>query len=233
MKNREEYKMDESKKQIIEKQIKRTIENLKKNNMKGYYCENSQQAQQLVRELIKEGDTISSGGSVTLKETGIIDIIKSDKYNYLDRSKKGLTREQVEEIYRKTYFADVYFASCNAVTENGELYNVDGNSNRVSAILYGPKSVILVCGYNKIVKNIDDAVMRVKRYAAPPNTIRLNTGTYCMEAGECVSLKNGRSEFMCDGCHSAGRVCCNYVISAHQRHIDRIKVILIGEELGY
>lgn len=122
--------------------------------------------------------------------------------------------------------------STNALTENGELYNVDGNSNRVAALLYGPKSVIVVCGINKIVKNIDEAIKRVKTIAAPHNTIRLGIETPCGKTGECVSLRKENPEF-CDGCHGDTRICCNYVVSAQQRHIDRIKVIIIGEEYGY
>lgn len=212
--------------------IEKTIENLKKNNMQAYFCENSEEAQALVKTLIKKGETISSGGSQTLKETGIMDIIKSGDYNYLDRAVEGYTREDVEKVYRKTYSCDTYFASSNAVTESGYLYNVDGNSNRVSAILYGPKSVILVCGVNKIVKNIDEAVERVKTKAAPPNTVRLSCNTYCAEKGHCLSLDNNSKE-ICDGCHSDGRICCNFVISAQQRHKDRIKVIFINDKFGY
>ena len=170
---------------------------------------------------------------VTLKEIGIIPELKSGRYNYLDRGAEGLTREQVEEIYRKCYFADAYLSSSNAVTENGELYNVDGNSNRVSAILYGPKSVIMVCGYNKIVKNLEEAAKRVKEIAAPKNTVRLNLDTYCNKIGHCVSLDNEECPEMCSGCHSEGRICCNFVVTAQQRHKDRIKVIIVGEELGY
>lgn len=213
--------------------INKTMENLKRNNMKPYFCNTKQEARELVLSLLKQGDTVTHGGSETLKQIGIIEDLKSGNYNYLDRSKPGLTREQIEEVYRKSYSADVYLTSSNAVTENGELYNVDGNSNRVSAILYGPKSVIAVCGYNKIVKDINEAVMRVKCVAAPKNTVRLNTGTYCSEKGRCVSVDKQTDSLMCDGCHSEGRVCCNYVVSAQQRHKDRIKVIIVGEELGY
>ena len=140
----------------IKARIERTMENLKVNKMKPYFVETKEEVLPLVKTLLKEGDTVSNGGSVTLKETGVMEELKSGKYNYLDRSREGITPEEVEEVYRKTYSADVYFASSNAITENGELYNVDGNSNRVSAILYGPKSVVLVCGYNKIVKNIEE-----------------------------------------------------------------------------
>ena len=217
---------------VMEAIIKKTMENLQRNNIKPFYVETKEEVLPLVRTLVKEGDTVSNGGSVTLKQTGVIDELKSGKYNYLDRSREGITREEVEEVYRETYKADVYFASSNAVTESGYLYNVDGNSNRVSAILYGPKSVVLVCGYNKIVKNLDEAIKRVKTCAAPPNTVRLNCDTYCAGKGSCMSLNQENPE-MCDGCHSAARICCNFVVSAQQRHIDRIKVIIVGEELGY
>lgn len=122
--------------------------------------------------------------------------------------------------------------STNALTENGELYNVDGNSNRVAALLYGPKSVIVVCGINKIVKNIDEAIKRVKTIAAPQNTIRLGIETPAEKQANVFPLRKENPE-LCDGCHGDTRICCNYVVSAQQRHIDRIKVIIIGEEYGY
>ncbi len=216
----------------MKNRIDKVIKNLKRNKMDAYYCDTKEDACELVKTLIHNGDVISSGGSVTLKQTGVYDIITSSDYNYLDRSRPGITREEVEEVYRKTFCADAFFTSTNAVTENGELYNVDGNSNRVAAILYGPKSVVVLCGYNKIVKNIDEAVKRVKTKAAPPNTVRLNIDTYCSKAGECVSMKDENAE-LCSGCHSDGRICCNYVVCAQQRHVGRIKVIIIGEEYGY
>lgn len=216
----------------MEKYIEKTMENLTKNKMQPYYCETSQQAKEFVKTLIKEGDVIGSGGSVTLKQTGIIDLIKTEPYTYLDRNVKGYTREQVEEVYRKTFAADVYFSSSNAITESGYIYNVDGNSNRVSAILYGPKSVVLVVGVNKIVKTLDDAILRVKATAAPSNTVRLQMDTPCAKTGKCISLKDEDS-CMSDGCHVNDRICCNYVVCGQQRHVDRIKVIIVNEELGY
>ncbi len=212
--------------------IQLTMENLRKNNMEAYFVDTKEDVVPLVQTLIKVGDTVSNGGSVTLKETKVMDELKSGKYNYLDRSREGITQEEIEEVYRNTYSADAYFASSNAITENGELYNVDGNSNRVSAILYGPKSVVLVCGYNKIVKNIEEATLRVKTKAAPPNTVRLNCDTYCAKTGKCISADNPDAEIP-SGCKSNGRICCNYVICAQQRHKNRIKVIIVGEELGY
>ena len=216
----------------LKARIDKTMQNLRRNKMEPYFCETKEEACELVRTLIQPGDTISSGGSVTLKETGVYDIITSADYNYLDRSRPGITREEVEEVYRQTFSADAFFTSTNALTENGELYNVDGNSNRVAAILYGPKSVIVVCGVNKIVSNIDEAIERVKTKAAPPNTVRLGIDTYCAKSGKCVSLNKENPE-LCEGCHGDGRICCNYVVCAQQRHVNRIKVIIINDSFGY
>lgn len=211
--------------------VEKTIKNLENNNMLGFYCETKEEALKKVLSLMSEGDVVTNGGSETLKEVGVIDAVKNGNYNYIDRS-AATSKEEGEELMRKAYFADVYLTSSNAVTSHGELYNVDGNSNRVSAILYGPKSVIVVCGYNKIVKNFDEAVHRVKTEAAPPNTKRLHTGAYCEHNGECLSCGSDGS-FMCDGCRGDGRICCNYVVCAQQRHKERIKVIIVGEKLGY
>ena len=218
---------------INENVISSIMENLEKNNMKPYFCNTGAEAKELVMSLIKEGNTVTNGGSVTMKEIGVMDAVKERKdITYLDRNAEGLTADEVKEIYKKAFFADVYLMSTNALTLNGELYNVDGNSNRVAALLYGPESVIVVCGINKIVENLDEAVKRVKTVAAPKNTVRLHTGSYCENAGGCMSLKNDGA-FMCDGCKGAGRICCNYVVSAQQRHKDRIKVIIVNENLGY
>ena len=219
--------------EINEKIISSLMENLEKNNMKPFYCKTSAEAKELVMSLISEGATVTNGGSVTMKEIGVMDAVKErNDITYLDRNAEGLTPEEVKDIYKKAFFADVYLMSSNALTLNGELYNVDGNSNRVAALLYGPESVIVVCGKNKIVENLDEAVNRVKTVAAPKNTVRLHTGSYCENAGECMSLKK-EGAFMCDGCSGTGRICCNYVVSAQQRHKDRIKVIIVDEVLGY
>ncbi|MEE1077362.1 MAG: lactate utilization protein [Acutalibacteraceae bacterium] len=214
--------------------IEKTITNLKNNNMEAYFCETKEEALEKVKSMIKKGDVISNGGSVTLAETGVMELIKSGDYNYLDRAREGITREEVEEVYRKAFSADVYFASANAITESGYIYNVDGNSNRVAAILYGPKSVILVVGKNKIVKTIDDAVTRVREIAAPKNTVRLGINSYCAANGKCMALNlPTENNEMCDGCMSDARICCNYVLSGKQRHKNRIKVIIVNEDLGY
>lgn len=222
--------MDNNKAAVIKKMIDRTGENLKKNNMMFFYAEKASDVPDIVKSLIKKGDVITNGGTMTMSECGLKELLSSPDYNYLDRSK--MTPEEVAELYIKAFSADVYISSSNAITEDGVLYNVDGNSNRIAAIAFGPKSVIIIAGYNKIVRNLEEAEVRVKTTAAPPNCIRLNCATYCKETGHCVSLSSPDRQIY-DGCSGDGRICCNYLISAQQRHKDRIKVIIVGEELGF
>ncbi len=212
--------------------IERTITALKGNNIDACFCATREEVCAKVKELLPEGCTVTHGGSVTLAQCGITELLKNGGYKYLDRSREGITREEVQEIYRKAFSCDVYLTSANAVTENGMLFNVDGNSNRVAAIMFGPKNVIVVAGYNKVVKDLDEAFDRLRTVAAPLNTKRLNCATYCANTGRCVSL-NDPSSKPGDGCKSDSRICCSYTVSSFQRVKDRIKVILVGEELGY
>jgi len=221
--------MSEYSEKIYRTILERTAKNLEANNMKPFIAEKKEDVPAIVKSLLTPGCTIVCGGSVTLAEAGVTELLKSGEYNYLDRD--GKSREELEKIYRDAFSADVYLCSSNAITENGELYNVDGNSNRVAAICFGPRSVIMVAGRNKVVRTLDDAVMRVKRFAAPMNTARLGCETYCRSKGECMGAVSGGS--MTDGCHSDGRICCSFVVSAQQRIKDRIKVILVNEELGF
>ncbi len=193
--------MNENKKAVIEKRIMKTGENLKKNNMEFYYAATKEDVRPIVESLIKKGDVITNGGTVTMSECGLNELLSSQDYNYLDRSK--MTPEEVQELYIKAFSADVYISGSNAITEDGVLYNVDGNSNRIAAIAYGPKSVIIIAGYNKLVRNLEEAEIRVKTQAAPPNCIRLNCPTYCKETGECVSLSKPDRRIY-DGCSGDG-----------------------------
>lgn len=210
--------------------IKKTIENLKRNNFKPYFVETKEEVVPLVKSLVEKGESVSCGGSVTLAQTGVMDLISSGDYNFIDRS--GLQSEDLRQAYIKAFGCDTFFTSSNAVTENGELYNVDGNSNRVACIVYGPRQVIMIVGINKLVKNIDEAIVRVKETAAPPNTVRLGINAPCSKTGKCISLSTDNPE-ICSGCNGDTRICCNYVISAKQRHKDRIKIIIVNEDLGY
>lgn len=209
--------------------IQKVMDNLRKNRIAVEYVNSKEDVLPLVKTLLPQGCTVATGGSRSLVETGVMDLLKSGDYRYLDRMAPELTPEQRQQVTLDGGQADVYLCSSNAVTEQGELYNVDGNCNRVSAITFGPKQVIMVVGVNKIVPDLNAAIARVKTVAAPLNTKRLNCDTYCNKAGVCMGLGGG----MTDGCSSPSRICCNYVVSGQQRVPDRIRVILVGESLGF
>lgn len=213
--------MDKHLKQIVDKQVERTIAALKKNKMSAVYIESKDKVIDAVKAYMQEGETVGIGGSMTLFETGVIDYLRSGRFNFLDRYAPGLTNDEMQEIYRKSFFADTYITSTNAITEDGELYCVDGNGNRVAAMIYGPKSVIVIAGINKIVKDYEAAVDRVRRIAAPANATRLSCKTPCVHVG------------ICQDCRSDDRICCSYTVFRQQRHKDRIKCIIVGEDLGY
>lgn len=221
--------MDNNQKIVMEKQIDTVIRALEHNNMRGYYVPTREEIPAKVAELLHEGDTVAAGGSMTLRQCGIMELLRSGRYRFLDRETPGLTPEQVRQLYIQSFGADVYLCSTNAVTLSGELYNVDGNANRVACLAYGPRSVILVAGCNKIVADLQAAQTRVKRIAAPENVARLSCETYCAHKGVC----QGVGGEMTDGCQSPGRICCSYLVQGYQREAGRIKVILVGEELGY
>ncbi len=223
--------MEENLKSVMLKRVNKVGNALKANNIEYYYAERKEDVPALVEGLLNVGDVVATGGSVTLKQCGVIDVLKSDKYKYLDR--EAIDVDKVDQLYRATFSADAYLCSANAITEAGEIYNVDGTSNRIAAIAYGPKSVIMVAGYNKIVHSLDDAIRRVKTVCAPANVQRLTCATYCYEKGECSSVCKNTEQHMTSGCSSDARICCNYLISAHQRVKGRIKVIIVGETLGY
>ena len=213
----------------MDKRIESVMENLRKNRMVAEYVETGADALEWVKAHIPAGASIGMGGSVSVKETGILDYLKNGDFRFFDSHKPDLTPEKKAEEMKAAAFADYYFCSSNAITEDGSLYNVDGNCNRISAIAHGPKRVIMVVGVNKIVPGIADAVKRVKTVAAPLNTKRLGCATYCREAGHCVKVDGAPSE----GCQSPERICCNYLISGYQRIPDRIAVLLVGESLGF
>lgn len=213
----------------MDDRITRTIENLRKNRMEVHYVDAKAEVANTVKSLMPENATVAFGGSVTLQETGVIDMVHQSAFSVLDRYAPGLSRAEIEEIFRRSFAADVYLTSTNAITEKGELYNVDGNANRVAAIAYGPQSVIVVAGVNKIVPDLAAAIYRVKTVAAPCNAKRLNCDTYCAKTGHCCGLEGD----MTDGCGSPQRICSEYLVSGFQRNPNRIKIVLVGEDCGY
>lgn len=206
--------------------IEKALKNLEKNRFEPYFLETKEEVVPLLKKLLKKGCSVSVGGSETLKEVGALELLGNGDYEYLDRYAKGA---DPREIFIKALSADAYLTSANAISEEGELINVDGNSNRIAAICYGPESVIVVAGVNKLVENAEEGLKRIKRIAAPKNAKRLSCETYCASFGIC----KGAEGSITAGCGGEGRICCNYLISGPQRHAGRIKVILVNEELGY
>lgn len=209
------------------RKLERVADALCMNRMDAHWVKTKEDALEMVRSMLPKGAVIASGGSETLKECGILELLRSGEYQYLDRTQ--CAPEEVGDLYRKVFSADVFLCSSNAIIENGALYNVDGNANRVAALTFGPKSVIVVAGANKIVPTLEAAINRVKRVAAPVNTMRLSQETPCARCGVCAGI-NGEMQ---DGCHSEQRICCSYVVNAWQRIPNRIKVILVAEDLGF
>ena len=213
--------MDENKKAIIDLRIKKTAEALERNNFKVYVAEDRNETIEILKTLINKGDTIGLGGSVTLSELGVVELCRSPEYKLFDRYANGMTQEETERVLGQSLLSDVFITSTNAITENGELYNVDGRANRVAAMLFGPRSVVVIAGYNKIVADIAAAEKRVKDVVAPMNCVRLGKKAPCTTSEGCR------------GCISEECICADRVLMSRQMKKGRVKVILVAEELGY
>lgn len=213
--------MNENLRKVTALRVEKTIKALEKNNMEGYFVQSSDELIELIDGLIKDDEFMTSGGSMTLEETGVMKHLKMNyAEKFVDRA-DCTSPEESQTLMRRAFSADTYFASTNAVTENGELYNIDGLGNRTSAMIFGPKQVILVVGTNKIVADMAAAETRLAKIACPANTMRLNMKTPCAATGECGK------------CSSPDRICCAYVKLAQQRIKGRIKVIFVDGSYGF
>lgn len=196
------------------------IDKFNKRGIEGYYCENAEEALLTAKRFLTPGCSISWGGSQTLLDIGLLDSLTSSDYILYDRD-KAKTQEERSLIYSKTVMADYYFMSSNAITMDGQLVNIDGSGNRVACLITGPKNVIVIAGMNKVVTDVDTAIDRVRNMATPPNVVRLGRKTPCAETGKC-------SNCLVDDC-----ICNQIVITRRSGIQGRIKVILVGEELGF
>lgn len=212
--------MDANVKEIIKIKMEACKKALEKNGMKAYLVEDAQAARELVNAMIKDHETVCDGGTMTLQETGILDMLNHRDLVFHSHSDPTMTREQSDAEARKAFSADTFIASTNAVTLQGELVNIDGHGNRVSAMIFGPKQVIIVAGYNKIVEDEEAAKKRIREIAAPANSVRLHKQTPCSKTGSCQD------------CYSKNRICSSYVKINYDKE-DRIRVILIAEAYGY
>lgn len=197
------------------------VEALEKRHFEAYYCSTKEDALNKALDLIPENTSVAWGGSITVEQVGIIDgLYKRNKNNLIDRDKVSTAEEKWDKMH-EALNSDYFLMSSNAITQQGELFNVDGNANRVAALCYGPKNVIIVAGMNKIVKDIDAAYSRVRNYAAPVNAQRFNIQTPCKLTGMCADCTNIQS------------ICAQMVTTRFCRPQGRIKVILVGEDLGF
>lgn len=225
--------MEPNLEKTINMRIRRTIENLGKNGITATYAPGAVEAAALLRTLLVPGETIAVGGSVTLDQIGALQILRDPAYNFIDRYEKGISREELSERYHRGLSADTFITSSNAITETGLLYNVDGRGSRAAALVYGPRRVIVIAGYNKIVGTIEDAVRRVKTVCAPANAMRLGMDTYCAKHGHCINMNIDRSNCMFPGTGSCdSRLCVSAVVTGKQPE-GRMTVIIVGQQLGY
>lgn len=198
----------------------RVVKALESRNMEAYYVKSKEEALKKALELIPEGSSISWGGCMSAEEIGLPDAVRSGNYEVLDREAKK-TREEQEEVMHQALNCDVFLGSTNALSEDGILVNIDGNANRVAAYSYGPKSVLLIVGMNKVVKTEADAMSRAKNEAAPINAQRFGIDTPCVKNGSCFD------------CKSPQCICCQILITRYSKVPKRIKVILVDEALGF
>ncbi|HSQ34553.1 MAG TPA: lactate utilization protein, partial [Candidatus Binatia bacterium] len=199
------------------------VKNLKIRGMDAFFCETSAQAVEEICRMVSPGSLVGLGGSETIIESGLLDALRRLDIRLLDRYKEGTSREEIDAMRRQGLLADIFICSSNAITADGRLVNIDGTGNRVAALIYGPKKVIVIAGANKIAPDLETAVARVKNIAAPANSLRVNVETPCSHTGFCQDPH----------CHPPRRICCQLVVTEASTIPGRITVVLVGESLGY
>lgn len=212
----EDISMNENITKRNEKLAEVVIKGLQSRNMSGYYAASKEDALKQALELIPEESTISMGGCMSAHEIDLINALENGNYNYLDRSKM-----EPREGLLAAYDSDIFLSSANAITNDGIMVNIDGNSNRVSCIAQGPKKVIFIVGMNKVCADLDSAMKRARNVAAPINAQRFDIKTPCKETGKCFD------------CKSPDTVCCQFLITRYSKHVGRIHVILVNDDLGF
>ncbi|MBR3032918.1 MAG: lactate utilization protein [Clostridiales bacterium] len=195
----------------------KVIKGLESRNMTGYYAASKEEALAKALELIPKGASVTMGGAMSAREIGLVDALQTGDYNFIDRD----NFEDKRAAMLAAYDADVFLSSANAMTEDGILVNIDGNSNRVSAIAQGPKKVLFIVGMNKVCDDIDGAMKRARNVAAPTNAQRFGLDTPCAKTGSCMN------------CKSPDTICCQFLITRYSRHEGRIHVILVNDNLGF
>lgn len=196
------------------------VENLKKRHFDAVYCKTKEDALKMALQIIPEGATVGWGGATSAMQIGLMDALNSGNYNALDRD-KCKSQEEREQLLKDCLFSDVFLTGANALSLDGQMVNIDGQGNRVSAIIYGPKSVLVIAGMNKVLDDLDSAITRARTVAAPMNQQRFGHNNPCSFTGSCADCKT-------ETC-----ICNHIVITRHCRPAGRIKFILVGEALGF
>ena len=195
----------------------KVMKGLESRNMSAYYAASKEEALAKALELIPEGSSIGMGGCMSAIEIGLVDALKSGNYNFIDRDIAPDSRKAMLDAYD----SDVFLVSANAITEDGVIVNIDGNSNRVSAIAQGPRKVVFIVGMNKVCDDVDGAMKRARNVAAPTNAQRFGLSTPCAKTGSCFN------------CKSPDTICCQFLITRFSHHPGRIHVILVNDSLGF
>lgn len=202
-----------------EKRAQVLIKNLKSRHFEAYYCATKQEALAQALALIPTDSVVGWGGALSAQQIGLIDALNTGDYQTIDRDKATSPQER-DALMKKCLMAEVFVSGANALSLDGQMVNIDGNGNRVAAIVYGPESIIVIAGMNKVVDTLEDAVTRARTVAAPMNKQRFNLDTPCEVTGACANCKS-------DGC-----ICNQILITRNCKPAGRIKFVLVGEELG-
>lgn len=212
--------MESAKTKFYEKRGQVLVKNLKARHFDAYYCSDRNQALEKALELIPKDATVGWGGAYSAQQIGLMDAVKTGDYQVYDRDSCKTAEDRVK-MMKKCLTADVFLTGANAISLDGQMVNIDGNGNRVAAIVYGPDSILVIAGMNKVVDTLEDAVKRATTIAAPLNQQRFPNQTPCQITGSCAD------------CKSPECICNQILITRNCRPAGRIKFILVGEELGY
>lgn len=210
--------MADPKKMYYDKRGEIMVKNLTSHGFEAYYCEDKEAALAKALELIPKGATVGWGGAMSAQQIGLLDAMNEGEYNAIDRD-KAPNMEEREKAMRACLQSDYFITGANALSIDGQMVNIDGMGNRVAAIVYGPKYVVVIAGMNKVVDSLEAAVVRARTVAAPANKQRFPMQTPCAVTG------------VCGNCKTEG-ICNQMLITRNSKPISRIKVILVGEDLG-
>ena len=211
--------MTEMHKKYYEKRGAILVKNLKNRHFDAYYCATKEEALSKALELIPEGASVGWGGVLSAHQIGLVEALNAGNYRAIDRDKCATAEEKLQAA-KDSVFADVFLTGANALSLDGQMVNIDGTGNRVAAIVYGPKEVLVIAGMNKVVDTLEDAVTRARTVAAPMNQQRFGLNNPCTATGSCAD------------CKSESCICNQILITRHCRPVGRIKFILVGEDLG-